>query len=351
MEIYAHKSFDAHQQVVFANDNQSGLKAIIAIHRQGPGRALGGCRMRDYKTVDEALTDVLRLSRGMTFKNVMAGIPFGGSKCVIIGDPTAQKTRDLMLSMGSLVETLGGRVVTGEDIGIGLVDVETMRERTPHVAGWHGKDSSEPAAHSAFAALRAVAHHRLGADSFDGLRISIQGAGKVGGALCELLVKNDAAVAITDVDPKRLDPFRDRPDIEIVAADKIHSVRADLHSPCALGGTITAASIERLSAHGVKAIAGAANNQLADASIGRELDRARILYAPDYIANAGGVISHGLALDRHREYSRKVVFSRCADLYEVLIEVFARAEKQGIDTAAMADQIAIEKLVKRDGSY
>ena len=351
MEIYAHKSFDAHQQVVFANDNRSGLKAIIAIHRQGPGRALGGCRMRDYKTVDEALNDVLRLSRGMTFKNVMAGIPFGGSKCVIIGDPLGQKTRDLMLSMGSLVETLGGRVVTGEDIGIGLADAETMRERTPHVAGWHGKDSSEPAAHSAFAALRSVARHRLGAAGFDGLRISIQGAGKVGGTLCELLVRNGATVAITDVDAKCLDPFRDRSGIEIVAADEIHSVRADLHSPCALGGTITAASIDELSKHGVKAIAGAANNQLADASIGSELASAGILYAPDYIANAGGVISHGLALDSNSEYSREIVFSRCAGLYEVLIEVFERAEKQGIDTAAMADQIAIEKLVKRDGSY
>ncbi|MES5486503.1 Glu/Leu/Phe/Val dehydrogenase dimerization domain-containing protein [Bradyrhizobium sp. INPA03-11B] len=135
--MYAHKSFDDHQQVIFANDNRTGLRAIIAIHRQGPGRALGGCRMRAYKSVDEALTDVLRLSRGMTFNNVMVGIPFGGSKCVIIGDPSDQKSKELLLSMGSHVETLGGRVVTGEDIGVGLTDVEAMHEPATHMAGWH----------------------------------------------------------------------------------------------------------------------------------------------------------------------------------------------------------------------
>ncbi|MBR0766525.1 Glu/Leu/Phe/Val dehydrogenase [Bradyrhizobium japonicum] len=351
MEIYAHKSFDDHQQVIFANDNKTGLKAIIAIHRQGPGRALGGCRMRDYKSVDEALTDVLRLSRGMTFKNVMAGIPFGGSKCVIIGNPSDQKSKELLLSMGSLVETLGGRVVTGEDIGIGLPDVEAMRERTTHVAGWQGKDSSEPAAYSAFTALRAVARHQLAANGFNGLRVSIQGAGKVGGALCELLVKHGATVAITDVDEECLKPFRDRAGIQIIAPEKIHSVRADLHSPCALGGTITAASIGELSRHGVRAIAGAANNQLADGSAGREAARAGILYAPDYIANAGGVISHALALDPDSGYNRELVFSRCACLYDVLLEIFERAAKQEIDTAVVADQIAIERLVERDGFY
>lgn len=351
MEIYTHKSFDNHQQVVFASDHKTGLKAIVAIHRQGPGKALGGCRMRDYGSVDEALADVLRLSRGMTFKNVMAGIPFGGSKCVIIGDPATGKSRDLMLSMGSFVQTLNGRVVTGEDVGISLSDVETIRERTDYVAGWRGKDSSEPAAFGAFAALRAVAHHAMGRDDFKGLRVSIQGAGKVGGALCELLLKHGAEVAITDVVAASLDRFRDRAGVEIVAPDKIHSVHADLHSPCALGGTITAASIEELSRHGIRGIAGAANNQLAAASAGRELMRAGILYAPDYIANAGGVISHGLALDPNSEYSRERVFEKCGELFGVLIEVFDRAAREGADSATIADRIAIEKLIERDGSY
>lgn len=342
MSVFASASFDGHEQVVFGHDTVTGLRAIIAIHDTRLGPAVGGCRMFAYASDDEALEDALRLSRGMTYKSALAGLPFGGGKSVIIGDPRHQKSPELIQAMGRQVDRLGGLYTAAEDIGTTVADMDEMAKVTRHVAGTSATtgNPSPQTAYGVYQGIRAAVEYR-GNRSLDSASVAIQGLGSVGFRLAHLLHAAGARLHVADVSREAVD--RAVGELGAIAVDTqdIHRVDADVFAPCALGGVINDNSIEALRA-GI--VAGSANNQLAEERLGAELAARGILYAPDYVINAGGIIDIAYGAHMPVAYDKATVRSHIDRIYDTLIEIFRRAEAERAATNVIADQIAEERL-------
>ncbi|MFQ6016568.1 MAG: Glu/Leu/Phe/Val dehydrogenase dimerization domain-containing protein [Kiloniellaceae bacterium] len=339
--MFDHPEFADHEQVVYGRDAGSGLKAIIAIHDTRRGPAVGGCRMWPYATEDEALTDALRLARGMTYKSALADLPYGGGKSVIIGDPHTMKSDDLFRAMGRFVESLGGRYIVAEDVGISVDDVEVMGRETRHVAGTRAGGAGDPSpstAYGVFMGIRAAVAHKLAKSSLEGIRVAVQGLGHVGYRLCRYLTGDGAKLTVTDIDRAEVERAAQDFDARVVQPDRIYGVEAEVFAPCALGAILNDETIPRLKA---KIVAGSANNQLAEPRHGAELTRRGVLYAPDYVINAGGIIhiSH-----EGPSYDKAEAVDHVARIHDTLREIFSRADASGIPTSEAADRLAEERL-------
>ncbi len=340
MPVFGSKSFDDHEQVVFCRDVDSGLKAIIAIHDTTLGPALGGARMWPYASEDEAVEDALRLARGMTYKAALAGIALGGGKSVIIGDPARDKSEALWLAFGRFVDSLGGRYIVAEDVGTSVEDIEIVRRATPHSAGL-ASASGDPSGATAFGVyqgiLAAVAC-KLGREGVSGLTCAVQGLGHVGMRLCDYLARDGAELVVSDINADRVAEAVSRYGATAVAPERIHAVAADVFVPCALGAVINDRTIPEL---GAAVVAGSANNQLAEDRHGAALAERGILYAPDYVINAGGVIN--VSYER-TGYDRDRAFNHAARIRRTLESLFAKAAAEGTPTNVMADRIARERI-------
>lgn len=347
MAVFSLSDFADHEQVVFVSDDKSGLKAIIAVHNSNLGPALGGCRMWPYASEEEAIRDVLRLSRGMTYKSAMANLKLGGGKSVIIGNPRTQKTPELLAAFARALEQLNGRYIAAEDSGTSVADMKTMAQFTRHVAGIHDKPSDEgtrsgdpsPAtAYGTFIGIQAAVKERLGRDSLEGLRVAVQGVGNVGYDLARQLKEAGAQLWVTDIHREPLVLASRELGATVVAPEEIFSLDVDVFAPCALGAILNDSTIPQLKA---KIVAGAANNQLAEARHGLELMKRGILYAPDYVINAGGII------DVYHErigFDRSALLKHIEGIHDNLMEVFERARKEERPTGEVADAIAEERF-------
>ncbi len=334
--------FDNHERVIRVSDTDSGLNAFIGLHDLTLGPALGGCRMWPYETETEAVTDVLRLSRGMTLKSAMAGVAAGGGKSVIIGDPRTDKTEALFRAFGRAVDRLGGRYISGEDVGVSVQDMDWAASETPYMlgSGERGGDPSPTTAYGVFVGLKAAVRHRLRRDSLDGVVVAVQGLGHVGFSLCELLRREGAELIVTDIDESALARAKTEFDAAAVATEDIYDVDAEVFAPCALGAILNDDTVPRLR---VAVVAGAANNQLLADRNGEMLKQHRILYAPDYVINAGGLIA--LSLQRTPNgYTAERALSLTARIGDTLAEIFSRADDEDRPTNAVADNIALERV-------
>lgn len=343
MQLFSHPEFDAHETVSFCFDAATGLRAIIAVHNTRLGKALGGCRMWPYATEAEALTDALRLSRGMTYKAALAGLPQGGGKSVIIGDPRRDKTPALMHAMGRAIERLNGAYVVAEDSGTSVADMRLIAEITAHVGGLADAravaagrtgDPSPATARGVFIGIQAAVRHRLGRDDLRGLRVAVQGLGNVGSRLCRHLHDAGARLWVTDLHAPAVERCVAEFGATAVAMDAIHALDVDVFAPCALGAVLNDTTIPALRA-GV--VAGAANNQLARPEHDRLLLERGVLYAPDYCINAGGII------DIHYEgpaYDPAVVEAHLQRIGRTLTEIFERSQREGRPTGEIADRMA-----------
>jgi leucine dehydrogenase len=333
--IFDHPDFDGHEQVVLASDPASGLRAIIAIHDTTLGPALGGCRVWSYAREADALADALRLSRGMSYKAALAGLPLGGGKAVILVDRDRPKSPAMMRAMGRAVDRLGGRYITAEDVGSTVADMDEIGKSTPFVTGQSGGagDPSPYTARGVFLCLKAAVRHRLDRD-LAGVHVAIKGLGNVGRQLASMLHDAGARITVADLDPGRVARAREAFGAAGAPAEAIAGVEADVFAPCALGGDINARSIPRFRA---PIICGSANNQIAAAEDEPRLARAGILYCPDFLVNAGGLIHvarHTLDLTGQR------VDAKIADLPETLVTILQRAANEGSSPGAVADRIA-----------
>lgn len=327
--------FDDHEQVVFCSDKATGLKAIIAVHSTKLGPAVGGCRLWDYVTDEDALVDALRLSKGMTYKNAMAGLKMGGGKSVIIGDAKTIKSEALFKAFGHALNGLNGRYLSAEDVNINTADIAIANTVTPFVTGTEGK-SGNPSpftAYGTFLGLKATVKHKLGTDDLTGIKVAVQGLGSVGYGLCEYLHKAGATLIVTDINQSALDKAATELGATIVGLDEIYSQDVDVYSPCALGATINDKTIPQFKA---TMIAGCANNQLAEQRHGKVLLETGILYAPDYVINAGGIINVSFEEDYSAERSTKKV----EEIYDTLLNIFDTAEQQNKPTGEIADEMA-----------
>lgn len=337
---FSSPDFDDHERLVFWCDPESGLRAIVAMHRVRFGRALGGCRVRDYASEDEALRDVLRLSRGMTYKAALAGLPCGGAKAVVIGSPRTVKTEAALRSLGRLVDSLGGVYVTAEDVGMTRADLGVVKQETQWVLG-AGETVGESGPYTAlgvFSAMRGALAHVKGDDAFAGLTVAVQGVGSVGAQLCEQLHDAGARLVVADVDQDAVAAVVARTGAEAVAPEAIHAAEADVFAPCALGGSLNEQTIPELRA---TIVVGAANNQLATPQDGEQLHARGITYVADYLASAGGIISgvqelEGKGLDGLTE--------RIEAIADTTAEVLTVADRRGIPASAAADVVATERL-------
>jgi leucine dehydrogenase len=344
MSVFDHPEFDAHEQVVFCNDKKSGLQAIIAIHNMNRGPALGGCRRWAYATGEEALTDVLRLSRGMTYKAALAELPFGGGKSVILApdrDQEGEERTALYEAMGRFVDTLGGRYTAAEDVGTSVADVETMGRQTRHIAGVPSGGAGDPSPATAYGTLhgiKAAVRHRLGKDTLDDVSVAVQGLGHVGFNLCRYLAAEGARLIVSDINRGAVAQAERDLDAKAVAPEEIVAADADVFAPCALGAVIDDASIEVLKA---TIVAGSANNQLAEPRHGEALRERGVLYAPDYVINGGGLIniSHESQI-AGAPYDKAKAFAHIARIGDTLTQIFELAEREGIATSLAADRIA-----------
>ena len=341
MECFSAPDFDQHEQIVFAYDGPSGLRAIIAIHDTTLGPAMGGCRIWPYASEAAALTDALRLSRGMTYKSALAGLPVGGGKAVVIGDANHIKTPALLAALGRAIDRLGGRYITAEDVGTSPADMAQVAQATRFVTGisrdGSGGDPSPYTARGVYHGIRAAVRHRLGADSLAGIHVAVQGLGHVGAALSQALFDAGARLTLTDIDSERCRALASCLGATAVTPEAIVDVDADVFAPCALGAIINPRTLPRLR---VAIVAGAANNQLATDDLADALRARNILYAPDYAINAGGIIQVCLAYFGNDA----TVDARVAGIYDTLLDLFARADTQGISTLAAADRRARERL-------
>ncbi|MFD2166808.1 Leu/Phe/Val dehydrogenase [Thalassotalea euphylliae] len=335
--------FDDHEQVVFCSDKETGLKAIIAVHSTKLGAAVGGCRMWDYASDEEALVDVLRLSRGMTYKNAMAGLSMGGGKSVIIGDAKSIKSEALFKAFGRALNGLGGRYISAEDVNITTGDIAIANTETPYVTGTEGK-SGNPAPYTAlgtYLGVKAAVKHKLRRDDLEGLTVAVQGLGSVGFYLCEHLHKAGAKLVVTDINEDALARAKAEFGAEVVGLNEIYDVDCDIYSPCALGATINDGTIDRIKA---KVIAGCANNQLAEPKHDQALVDRGILYAPDYVINAGGIIN----VSFEEDYCADKATRKVEEIYDTLIDVFTKADQEQKPTGMVADELARE-IIARGG--
>jgi leucine dehydrogenase len=342
MDVFASPAFDNHEQVVFFFDRRSGLKAIVALHDTTLGPAIGGCRMWPYPSEAAALTDVLRLAKGMTYKAVMANLPFGGGKTVIIGDPKTGKSKALFRALGRAIDSLGGRYYTGEDVGTCPADMDCASAETSCVLG-RSSGSGDPSpvtARGIWLGIRAAVRHRLGGADLTGIRVAVQGLGHVGYNVARLLAQDGAKLIVADLDPTRAERAAEEFGARLVDGDQIFGVEAEVLAPCALGGVINDDTVPRLTC---KVVAGAANNQLLEPRHGAALHARGILYAPDYVINAGGLINIAEEL-RSGGYDRGRALAKVQTIAETLTEVFERAAHAGAPTSEIADRLAEERV-------
>jgi leucine dehydrogenase len=329
---------DDFEQVVFFQDRNTGLKAIVAIHSTLLGPALGGTRFWEYETELDALRDAMRLAKAMTMKAAAAGLGLGGGKAVIIGNPK-QKTEALLRAYGRFIQSLGGRYITAEDVGTTLEDIRLIAEETRFVTGVK-LDPSPFTAYGVFHGIKACLEHLFGDGSLEGVRVAVQGLGKVGGELVRLLVEAGAEVIATDIDAEKVESFREGFGVEIVEPKEIFSAKCDVLSPCALGGVINDATIKKLAC---KIIAGGANNQLEAEKHAFMLARRGILYAPDYVINAGGLIA--VSGEYKGITDEKLLKEEIEKIGGRLKRIFRMAEeKPRYSTAKAADEFALERL-------
>lgn len=348
MSVFTHEEFDGHEKVAFFNDDASGLRAIAAIHNTTLGPALGGCRMWPYVDDAAALTDVLRLSKGMTYKSALAGLALGGGKSVIIGDGRAMKSEALFRAMGRFVNSLGGRYIAAEDVGVGVSDVQQMAQETDHVAGIPEKGSGDPSpatAYGVFVALESAVEDHYGAAGLQGCRVAIQGLGAVGYLLAERLAAAGAELLVSDIHPQQVERAVAQLGARAVAPDAIYHQDVDVFAPCALGAVLNDETIPQMRA---RVIVGSANNQLAAPRHGRVLHEAGKLYAPDYLVNAGGIIniSHEDRGDGGPAYNQARAFNHVARIGATLREIFAIAKAENIPSSEAADRLAEERLAE-----
>ncbi|MFP5519979.1 MAG: Glu/Leu/Phe/Val dehydrogenase dimerization domain-containing protein [Bdellovibrionia bacterium] len=332
-----------HEQVVFCHDPQSGLKAIIAIHNTALGPALGGTRMWNYKNEDEALIDVLRLSKGMTYKAAAAGLNLGGGKAVIIGDSKKDKSEAMFRAFGQFVNSLNGRYITAEDVGTNVQDMEHIYMETPWVTGipkdFGGSGDPSPyTAHGVLMGIKATAKEKFNADNLKGMRIAVQGLGNVGSHLVKYLYEEGAVVTVSDIDMARVKLNVDKFGVKAVAPDEIVATECEIFAPCALGAVVNDQTITKLKCN---AIAGGANNILAEARHGDQLKELGILYAPDYVVNAGGLMNVFVELEG---YSQERAFDKTRKVYDNVLKVFEIAKRDNISTHIAADRLAEERV-------
>ncbi|MDF0535447.1 Glu/Leu/Phe/Val dehydrogenase dimerization domain-containing protein [Shewanella sp. A32] len=336
MAVFNHPAYDGHEQVVFCHDEASGLTAIIAVHNTHLGAAFGGCRMWNYHSDDEALTDVLRLSKGMTYKNALAGLAMGGGKAVIIADPSRTDNREaLFRAFGKFVNKLGGSYYSAEDVGTSPADIKIASEETPYVAGLEGKsgDPSPFTALGTFLGIKAAVKHQFKRDNVKGLKVAVQGIGHVGYHLCRHLYQEGAELIITDIHQQALEKVAQEFNAISVVPQEIYGQDVDIYAPCALGATINDATLRLLKA---KIVAGCANNQLAEPRHGEQLKQQGILYAPDYVINAGGIIN----VSFEHNYDVKQATAKVEQIYDTLLTIFQKADEQNRPTAEIADEMA-----------
>ncbi|WP_069311205.1 Glu/Leu/Phe/Val family dehydrogenase [Porphyrobacter sp. LM 6] len=351
--FWAEPDFDAHECVQLVHDRASGLTAIIAIHSTHLGPSAGGTRFWHYNDPAGAMRDALRLSRGMSYKNAMAGLPMGGGKAVILADEQRIKTPEMLAAFGDAVEALGGRYVTAEDVGITEADMVAVSQRTAHVSGLpvegEGRAGGDPGPFTAFGiylGIKAAVAHKLGTDSLAGVRVAVQGTGSVGGGVARLLAKDGAVLTLADINAARAAALADELGGVAVASDTIMSTPCDVFSPNALGAILDDAGIAGLDC---AIVAGGANNQLARPEHGTQLAARGILYAPDYVINAGGIISVATEYLARRE-------GRIGDIAEVdalvgqipgrLTAIWRESEASGVSADVVADRMA-QKLIGR----
>jgi leucine dehydrogenase len=347
MDVFAQLVAKNHEEINFCYDEASGLKAIIAIHNTTLGPALGGTRMWPYKTTEDAIKDVLRLSRGMTFKSAAAGLNLGGGKAVIIGDPKKHRTEALFRAYARFVEGMGGRYITAEDVGTDVHCMEWVRMETSHVTGISralggSGDPSPVTAVGVYMGMRASAHERWGSDSLAGKRITVQGVGAVGRHLVDHLARVGAKITVCDIDEDNLRRVTTQHrTVEVVAANKIIELEAEIFAPCALGGVINDDTVNRLK---VDIVAGAANNVLEDEKVhGRRLMERGILYAPDYVINAGGLINVANELEG---YNQERALKQAEGIYDIILKVFEIAKREDIPTNKAADNLALRRIAE-----
>lgn len=343
MEIFDHIIEHDHEQVVLCSDKESGLKAIIAIHDTTLGPALGGTRMWTYASNADAVNDALRLSRGMTYKAAVAGLNLGGGKAVIIGNPHEDKSEALFRAYGRYVEGVGGRYITAEDVGTSVRDMEWVRMETEFVTGVGGKggsgDPSPFTAYGTYCGIKAAAKYQRGNDSLKDVKIALQGAGHVAWYLAEYLHKEGAKLFVSDIYEDKAKQIVAATGAEFVAPEEIYDVDCDVFSPAALGGIINDATIDRLKC---SIVAGAANNQLAEEEKHGEMLRKKgILYAPDYVINAGGLMNVASEIDG---YDEEKTHRKAEGIYETLLTIFERAAADETATYIASDRIAEERI-------
>ena len=339
--VIAQMSKFNHEQILFCNDNATGLKAIIAVHNTVLGPALGGTRMWKYTNEMEALNDVLRLSRGMTYKNAISGLNLGGGKAVIIGDSYTMKSEALMRRFGKFVNSLAGKYITAEDVGISTLDMTYVKMETDHVVGLPGKsgDPSPVTAHGVYMGMKACAKEQFGSDSLSGKKIAVQGVGHVGEYLVGFLAKEGADIYVTDIHEPSLKRVSVMHGATVVGLDEIYDIDMDIYGPCALGATVNDETLAKLKC---SIIAGAANNQLKQEDIhGLKVMEKGIIYAPDFALNAGGVIN---CYSEVKGLTSEWVMSKADEIYNTISNIVKRSKAENIPTYKIANKMAEERI-------
>ena len=340
MKLFEMMREQGHEQLVFCSEPAVGYKGIIAIHDTTLGPALGGTRFWNYASEEEAVVDALRLAKGMTYKAAVAGLNLGGGKSVIIGDSSVTRREMIFRTHGRFVDSLKGRYITAEDVGTSVEDMDFVQMETNHVAGVAGRsgDPSPVTAFGVYMGIKACAKEKFGSDSLKGVRIAVQGTGHVGHYLCQFLTEEGAQLVVTDIDERRAQSVARELGAQTVAPDAIYAVDAPIFAPCALGAIVNDKTLPQFK---FQVIAGAANNQLAEARHGDALQERNILYAPDYVINAGGLINvygelNGWSSDRSKR--------KAGEIYETLLDLFDLAKKEGLPTYEAADRLAERRI-------
>lgn len=343
MEIFKYMEKYDYEQLVFCQDRTSGLKAIIAIHDTTLGPALGGVRMWPYATEEQAIEDALRLARGMTYKNAAAGLNLGGGKTVIIGDPFQDKNEEMFRALGRFIQGLNGRYITAEDVGTTVSDMDLIHEETNYVTGisptfGSSGNPSPVTAYGVYLGMKASVKEAFGTDSLQGIKVAVQGLGNVAYALCDYLHRDGAILIVTDINKKAVDRVVNDFGATSIEPNDIYKQEADVFSPCALGAIINDVTIPQLKA---KVIAGSANNQLKESRHGNIIHEMGIVYAPDYVINAGGVIN---VADELYGYNRERAMKRVETIYDSLTKIFEISKEENIPTYLAANRLAENRI-------
>ncbi|QHJ71439.1 Leu/Phe/Val dehydrogenase [Planococcus halotolerans] len=343
MEIFKKMEEHDYEQLVFCQDKNSGLKAIICIHDTTLGPALGGTRMWNYETEEEAIEDAIRLGRGMTYKNAAAGLNLGGGKTVIIGDPLKDKNEEMFRAFGRFIQGLNGRYITAEDVGTTVADMDLIHEETDFVTGispafGSSGNPSPVTAYGCYIGMKAAALEAFGDDSLEGKTVTVQGVGNVAYTLCEYLHKEGANLIVTDINKDAVQRAVDNFGATAVEPNDIYSQEADIFAPCAMGAIINDDTIPQLK---VKVVAGSANNQLKEERHGDELEARGIVYAPDFVINSGGVIN---VADELYGYNNERAMKRVETIYDSISRIFAISKRDGIPSYQAADRMAEERI-------